>query len=293
MFLKTFKLNYKLNTKLYTFATMSFNPYYILGVDRNTPFDDIKKQYFKLASEFHPDRNKSPDASKQFITIKEAYETIKKQQGKTVKMDFEGSDGRKSRSGFESVRPDSSQYRDDFFKNEHRRSESDYKEWAYKAAQDPETEKFADSFEAIHEIKDIKFRPDDIKIPDASKRFNLDEQRVQMKLFNSNSTLYLFFVLGGLGIIYWFLNNASNKAQRENVEEMLYNMQRVEEDEENLIETADERMQKITKGLKQNKEYKKFVERIEEESKFKRAQRDRLVPQMKKFVSASELEEEV
>lgn len=33
------------------------DPYYILGVDKNAPFPEIKKAFYKLASEFHPDKN--------------------------------------------------------------------------------------------------------------------------------------------------------------------------------------------------------------------------------------------
>lgn len=35
------------------------DPYYILGVDKTASFIDIKKAFYKLASEFHPDKNSS------------------------------------------------------------------------------------------------------------------------------------------------------------------------------------------------------------------------------------------
>ena len=41
-----------------TKAFCSFaDPYYILGVDKNAPFPEIKKVFYKLANEFHPDKN--------------------------------------------------------------------------------------------------------------------------------------------------------------------------------------------------------------------------------------------
>lgn len=36
------------------------DPYYILGVDKNTDYDEIKKVFYSLANEYHPDKNTSP-----------------------------------------------------------------------------------------------------------------------------------------------------------------------------------------------------------------------------------------
>lgn len=87
---------------------------------------------------------------------------IVKWQGKDVKMDLE-----RSYSGSQSVRPNASQHRDDF-EEETTRDSAEYKEFAYKAGLDPETQKFKDSFDAIYEIKDIKSRADDVELPDPS-----------------------------------------------------------------------------------------------------------------------------
>jgi molecular chaperone DnaJ len=43
----------------------------ILGVSRTASEQDIKKAYFSLAKQFHPDVNKSPDAKKKFSDIAE------------------------------------------------------------------------------------------------------------------------------------------------------------------------------------------------------------------------------
>jgi len=50
--------------------------YDILGVSRNATKDKIKKAYRQLALQFHPDRNKAPDAEKKFKEINEAYEVL-------------------------------------------------------------------------------------------------------------------------------------------------------------------------------------------------------------------------
>jgi molecular chaperone DnaJ len=47
--------------------------YDILNVQRNATKDELKTQYRKLALQYHPDRNKSPDAEGRFKEISEAY----------------------------------------------------------------------------------------------------------------------------------------------------------------------------------------------------------------------------
>ena len=49
------------------------NYYRVLQVDRNATKEEIKKAFRKLALQWHPDKNKSPDAHNRFIEINEAY----------------------------------------------------------------------------------------------------------------------------------------------------------------------------------------------------------------------------
>lgn len=53
---------------------MSKDYYNILGVDRNSTQDEIKKAYRKLSKQFHPDVN--PDGAERFKEIAEAYDTL-------------------------------------------------------------------------------------------------------------------------------------------------------------------------------------------------------------------------
>lgn len=53
------------------------NYYDILGVDKQASPEDIKKQYRKLAQEYHPDRNQDPSAKEKFQQINTAYQTLK------------------------------------------------------------------------------------------------------------------------------------------------------------------------------------------------------------------------
>ncbi len=50
--------------------------YSVLGVARNVGDEDIRKAFRKKAMEYHPDRNKSPDAEEKFKEINEAYQVL-------------------------------------------------------------------------------------------------------------------------------------------------------------------------------------------------------------------------
>jgi DnaJ-class molecular chaperone len=50
--------------------------YQVLGVGRSALPDEIRKAYRKLAREYHPDINKSPDAQKKFTEVQEAYDVL-------------------------------------------------------------------------------------------------------------------------------------------------------------------------------------------------------------------------
>lgn len=50
--------------------------YKILGIHKGANDDEIKKAYRKLALQFHPDKNKSPEAEEKFKEVAEAYEVL-------------------------------------------------------------------------------------------------------------------------------------------------------------------------------------------------------------------------
>ncbi len=50
--------------------------YEVLGVPRNASGEDIKRSFYKLARQYHPDVNKEPDAAARFKEINEAYQVL-------------------------------------------------------------------------------------------------------------------------------------------------------------------------------------------------------------------------
>jgi molecular chaperone DnaJ len=58
--------------------------YDVLGVSKTASNDDIKRAFRKLAMQYHPDRNKAPDAEAKFKEINEAYEVLSDQQKRST-----------------------------------------------------------------------------------------------------------------------------------------------------------------------------------------------------------------
>ena len=58
--------------------------YAILNVDKETNEKDIKKSYKKLAFQYHPDKNKDPEAISKFKDISEAYEILTNKEKKKI-----------------------------------------------------------------------------------------------------------------------------------------------------------------------------------------------------------------
>ncbi|MGH8876263.1 MAG: molecular chaperone DnaJ [Stackebrandtia sp.] len=63
---------------------MARDYYDILGVDRDATPDDLKKAYRKLAREFHPDVNSTPEAQEKFKDINAAFEVLSDPQKRQV-----------------------------------------------------------------------------------------------------------------------------------------------------------------------------------------------------------------
>lgn len=62
-------------TTHYTGSSNKPDYYEVLGVQQNATQLQIKKEYYKLAKEYHPDRNKGDNlAKKKFLEVSQAYD---------------------------------------------------------------------------------------------------------------------------------------------------------------------------------------------------------------------------
>jgi molecular chaperone DnaJ len=84
-------------------ATSQRDYYEVLGLTRSAGEPDLKKAYRKLAMEYHPDRNKEPDAADKFKEINRAYEVLSDPQKRAAydRFGHAAVDGNGSGAGFD------------------------------------------------------------------------------------------------------------------------------------------------------------------------------------------------
>lgn len=99
---------------------------------------------------------------------------------------------------YQSVRKNYKDY-DEQFEETNQDQKRDYQEFYHQAQglQGEEYEAIRKSFQNLHEVKDAKFRPIDMKMPDPSRRFFLG-QVMHLKRFSDGSNFYLIIIAVGL-----------------------------------------------------------------------------------------------
>ena len=90
--------------------------YKVLGVDKKSSKQEIKKAFRKLAVQYHPDKNDSPDAEEKFRKIAEAYEVLS-DEDKRRQYDMSGGSGQHNHKFGEHTRAHNFHFNfDDLFK---------------------------------------------------------------------------------------------------------------------------------------------------------------------------------
>ena len=120
------------------FSTVrSFDPYKTLNSSRQDDFNAIKKRYFKLVSQYHPDRNEGEvgaahqETKAMFKDILEAYESIKIERGLSSRKPL--MKGPAEEDNFKSKRPFAGQYTEDFQREKEKFGEFDSAEFYYRS----------------------------------------------------------------------------------------------------------------------------------------------------------------
>ena len=89
--------------------------YKVLGVDKKSSKQEIKKAFRKLAVQYHPDKNDSPDAEEKFRKIAEAYEVLS-DEDKRRQYDMSGGSGQQNHKFGEHTRANNFHFNfDDLF----------------------------------------------------------------------------------------------------------------------------------------------------------------------------------
>jgi molecular chaperone DnaJ len=83
-------------------STSARDFYDVLGVKNDASKDDIKAAYRRMALQFHPDRNKSPEAEEKFKEISEAYAVLSDDE-KRKQYDAYGKEGVYQKYGEENI----------------------------------------------------------------------------------------------------------------------------------------------------------------------------------------------
>lgn len=90
--------------------------YEILGVPRNATKEEIKRAYRKLVLQYHPDRNKSPEAEEKFKEINEAYAVLMDDEKRRI-YDMYGHEGLSGTYTHEDIFKTSAFYFDEILKD--------------------------------------------------------------------------------------------------------------------------------------------------------------------------------
>lgn len=127
-----------------TFAVKVIDPYKLLEVKKSDEFTVVKKKYYQLVSQYHPDKNDSEMGNEIFKDILEAYEMIKQDRGLSTKKPLIKTAAPED-DGFKSKRPYASEYSENFDREKTKYGNFDSAEFYYRTGSETKYSQYTGS----------------------------------------------------------------------------------------------------------------------------------------------------
>ncbi len=147
------------------------------------------------------------EANSTFKEILEAYEAIKYDRGLSTKKPLIRRSAEEENDGFQSRRPQSAQYSEDFEREKDKYGEFDSAEYYYRTQGNEKYARYSgtmmitkDSFKEMYEANRTDFKPREGDMPDTVSRFKMDEEKATDKKYSDNDAMKILYGFTALAV---------------------------------------------------------------------------------------------